>query len=202
MYLAVGNRCAVDFNKLKLSVPLEQALSILERKGFQKIDVDIIALARSFIGSAKYRRGARLSEAPEIFDCSSLIKWLYAQKGIWLPRRSIQQRKAGLSIKPEDLKGGDAVFTSGLFDYYETDPLDGVGHVGLATGDGTVVHAANSKFGIIEDPFDEYIKRGFRGTRRIIPDNSQVFTFATPPEQELECSDDFRWIIFEYLHRM
>src|SRR3989338_3495913 len=118
MYLAVGNRCAVDFNKLKLSVPLEQALSILERKGFQKIDVDIIALARSFIGSAKYRRGARLSEAPEIFDCSSLIKWLYAQKGIWLPRRSIQQREMGEIVSLEDIIAGDLVFTSGRIDYY------------------------------------------------------------------------------------
>lgn len=201
MYHAVGNRCAVDFDELGLPIPVGQAISILEKKGFQKIDVDIVALARSLVGSAKYRRGAHPSEAPKVFDCSSLIQWLYDKRGVCLPRHSILQRNYGYPVNRENLKGGDVVFTSGFIDYYDTDPRDGVGHVGLATGDETVVHAANSKLGVIESPFDNFVGSDPRGIRRVIPDNHRVYTFITPPERGVRYSDEFRWIILQSLPR-
>jgi hypothetical protein len=202
VYRAVTDRCAVDFADLQLSFSVEQSLEILDQKGFQHISVDLVPLARSLVGIAQYRRGARLSEAPHIFDCSSFIKWLYGQKGIWLPRRSIQQREFGTPVNPCDIQAGDIVFISGFIDYYHTDPRNGVGHVGLATGENTVIHAANRKVGVIESPYTEFAKDNkLRGIQRIVPENRQVYTFLTPPEREIEWSDDIRWIILQNVPR-
>ena len=164
------------------------------------VEVDIIALARQCIGISQYRRGARPSEAPLVVDCSSFIKWLYAQRGIWLPRRSIQQRELGEVVNLDELVAGDAVFISGRIDYYHDDPANGVGHVGIATGYGTVVHAADRKVNVVESPLDKFVGEAkFRGARRYIPQNVEVLTFETPLNREVEVADDIKWIILQQL---
>ena len=92
-YRAVENRCAVILDSLGLSISREETLTILNRKGFAVVAVNIISLARRCIGTSQYRRGARLSEAPAVFDCSSFTKWLYGKRGIWLPPCPLRTRK-------------------------------------------------------------------------------------------------------------
>ena len=199
-YRAVGSRCAVILDSLHLPISREEALAILNHKGFVLVEVDIIALARQCIGTSQYRRGARPSEAPTVVDCSSFIKWLYAQRGIWLPRRSIQQRELGEVVNLDELVAGDAVFISGRIDYYHDDPANGVGHVGIATGYGTVVHAADRKVNVVESPLDKFVgETKFRGARRYIPQNVEVLTFETPLNREVEVADDIKWIILQQL---
>ena len=198
MYRAVGNYCAVDFENFDLPISRKEAMVILDRKGFRVVDVNIISLARKRIGISKYRRNARLSEASSVFDCSTFTKWLYGQRGIWLPRRSIQQRELGDIVDLSNLKAGDLVFRLGFIDYFLNDPIDGVGHVGIATGEKTIIHAANGKKGIIEVPVHVFSEeKDFRGARRIIPENRSVFTFVLPPGREVETSDDIKWIILK-----
>ena len=199
-YRAVGSRCAVILDSLHLPISREEALAILNHKGFVLVEVDIIALARQCIGTSQYRRGARPSEAPTVVDCSSFIKWLYAQRGIWLPRRSIQQRELGEVVNLDELVAGDVVFISGRIDYYHDDPANGVGHVGIATGYGTVVHAADRKVNVVESPLDKFVGEAkFRGARRYIPQNVEVLTFETPLNREVEVADDIKWIILQQL---
>ncbi len=199
-YRAVGNRCAVTLNALDVPLSREAILSVLQQKGFTPINVDLIALARQCITTSRYRRGARLSEAPAIVDCSSFVKWLYAQRGIWLPRRSIQQRDCGEAIELEYLVAGDVLFVSGWIDYYHYDPRNGVGHVGIATGESTVIHAANSRANVVESPVLEFVgETKFRGARRYIPKGVEVVTFETPVEREIETADDVRWVILQSL---
>lgn len=199
-YRAVGNRCAVDLDALNLPIPRPDILSILARKGFVTVDVDIIHLARMCIGTSRYRRGARLSEAPAFVDCSCFVKWLYACRGVWLPRRSIQQFRLGTSIRLEDVRGGDLIFTSGWRNYYDDDPSNGVGHVGIATEDRTVVHAAGRTSGVVETPLETFVgKRKFRGARRHIPHGSDVLTLEAPAGRDVETSDDIRWIVLQSL---
>ncbi|MFH1161894.1 MAG: NlpC/P60 family protein [Candidatus Jorgensenbacteria bacterium] len=199
-YRAVKNRCAVDLAALGVPLPKEGVIISLAAKGFRIVAVDVVALARARVGIATYRRGARVSEAPEVVDCSSFVKWLYGERGIWLPRRSIQQRELGAQIALPDLMAGDLVFRSGSIDYYLTDPADGIGHVGLATGEGTVIHAANRTLGVVESPLAAFAAGGaFRGARRLIPAHREVLTFLTPPEREVETSDDVRWIVLQSL---
>lgn len=200
-YRAVGYRLAVDIDSLELPIPRGVILSILDKKGFKIIHVDVVALAQKCIG-ATYRRGARLAEAPLVLDCSSFIKWLYGQCGIWLPRRSIQQREVGESIELSHVASGDVVFVSGSINYYFHDPADGVGHVGIATGNKSVIHAANSKVGIVETSFDAFVNENkFRGARRYIPINHEITIFETPMVREVEIEDDIRWIVMQSLSK-
>lgn len=201
-YRACNNRCAVILNDLDLPIPREQILEILHRKGFELLNVDIITLARERIGKSQYRRGARMWEAPEIFDCSSFVKWLYARRGIWLPRRGIQQRQLGETINQQDLIAGDAVFTSGRINYHYGCPENGVGHVGITTDRETMIHAARKGAGVTETPLAEFIGNNkFRGARRYIPRGEEVLTFETPLHWEIETADDFRWIVLQNLPR-
>lgn len=199
-YRAVGNRCAIDFDSLELPISYERAFSILTRKGFRIIEVELITLARQCVGKSLYRRGARFSEAPTVVDCSSLIKWLYGQRGIWLPRRSIQQRELGESIQIGDIIAGDVVFVSGRIDYYRVDPSTGVGHVGIATGNNGVIHAADKKAGVVENSLDKFVgKTKFRGVRRYIQKNRKIITLETPVGREIETADDIRWVVLQSL---
>jgi len=198
-YRAVRNRIAVSINCLKLPISNEETLTILNQKGFKAVKVDIISLARECIGKSKYSRGVRSSEAPAVLDCSSFIKWLYGERGIWLPRRSIQQREVGQEVNLEEIIAGDVVFVSGRIDYYDHDLKDGVGHVGIASGEGTIIHAANKKSHVIETPIGKFIGKKFRGVRRYIPKDIEVLTFETPLGREIETADDIRWIVLQSL---
>ena len=148
-YQAVGNRCAVDIDAFELPLTREKVLSILASKGFDIIEVDLIALARRCMGVSRYRRGARLWEAPGIVDCSSFMKWLYGNVGIWLPRLSIQQREFGERTELCDLVAGDLVFVSGHLNYHRNNSADDVGHIGIATNNKTIIHATYGA-GVIE----------------------------------------------------
>jgi len=201
-YRAVGRRCAVDMDSLQLPISREETLSILAAKKFKVVEVDIISQARSCIGVSLYRRGARLFEAPATFDCSGFIKWLYGQSGVWLPRRSIQQRQLGEIVEISQVTAGDAVFVSSWTDYYINDPADGVGHVGIATVEKTVIHAANRQAGVIESSFEEFVGVGkFRGVRRYIPQDRYVVILETPVGREVETADDVRWIVLQSLSK-
>ncbi|MCW1892344.1 MAG: C40 family peptidase [Candidatus Uhrbacteria bacterium] len=199
-YRAVQNRSTFILDDLQLPISHEEAIRILKEKGFVFLDIDIVKLARSCIKTSRYRRGAKPSEAPAVVDCSSFIKWLYGECGIWLPRRSIQQRAYGEHIDLHALMPGDIIFTSGHIDYYDHDPTDGVGHVGIYTKNQTVIHAANKKEHVIETELARFIKgNAFRGARRYIPQNKEVRTVQAPKEREIEIANDLRWIILQSL---
>lgn len=198
---AVGNRCAINPNDWGLTVSREKVFSILRQLKFEIIGPpDIVGTARSLIGKAKYCRAARPSEAPDKVDCTSMIKWVYGQWGIWLPRRSVQQREFGQQICFRDLRPGDLVFTKGLISYYLDDPKNGVGHAGIVTEKRTVIHAAGKKTGVSEIPLKLFLNvNNYRGVRRIIPKNSRPVTVIVPADREIETADDIRWIVVQSL---
>lgn len=198
----VGNRCAVILKDLCLPVSESEALKILLSSGYHDVSISwekVVELMREYIGVSEYKRGATMQEAPDIFDCSSASKWAYGRRGIYIPRYSIQQR-AYLQIKvdPKDIRAGDLVFTTGRRNYFDLNPNDNVGHVGLATNDGTVIHAANKKLGLIESPYDQFAEK-FRGIRRLVDDESKIVTIESPAERITEDSDYFRWKILQKL---
>jgi cell wall-associated NlpC family hydrolase len=189
----------VDFRQFKLPISKQEALDILCRKGFQVVPVDVVDLARKCIGQSLYRRSARFYQAPFVVDCSTLSKWLYSKAGIWLPRHSIDQRKMGSVISAEERKAGDLVFIQGAIPYWHEDPSDGVGHVGMCTKEGTVIHAANSKRGVVEDEFDLFVGSvdSFRGIRRI--GVAEVITLESPNNRIVEWSGEIQNIILQNL---
>lgn len=203
-YRAVGSRCAVDVEALAEAnaITSDRAILILQSLGFRRVDVDVVALARDCVGRAKFRRGARPEEAPQVVDCSSLVKWVFGQRGVWLARRTIQQFALGDPVGQAELSRGDLVFTSGYINY----PIDGcyakgVGHVGMVAEGNAVIHAAGKRVGVVESPLDSFLSsREFRGARRYIPRNGQVITWETPAERSVETSDDLRWIVAQVVY--
>ncbi len=203
IFRAVNGRCAADIGGLDLPVAGEEALAILARCGLEPVRVDLIAACRGLIGRAGYRRGARLAEAPGVFDCSSLVKWAYGLLGVWLPRRAVQQYSAAEPSPDGDRRRGDLVFVSGLIDCYDTDVAAAVGHVGILTGDGTVIHAANSRVGVVETEVEAFTRNGaaYRGLRRPVSDLGRLVTFRLPPSRDIETSDDLRWLVLQEMGR-
>lgn len=199
-YRAVGNRCAVDMSELRLPISDEAAFEILLKLGFKRLYMNPVRLAEGCIGVSEYRRNAKPSEAPNVVDCSSFVKWVYGQCGIWLPRRTIQQREFGSVVVMGDLAPGDVIFVSGLINYYENDPAQGVGHVGIYSEQNMIIHAANKKLGVVKETTEEFWKKhSERGIRRYIPHYNRVVMFETPPDREVEISDDLRWIVLQTL---
>ncbi|HVU75617.1 MAG TPA: NlpC/P60 family protein [Candidatus Paceibacterota bacterium] len=188
-YRAVKDRCAVDLRDMP-SKEVEHALRVLEKKGFEVVEIDIVALARSMMTRSTYRLGALFAEAPEYVDCSSFTKWLYGARGIYLPRRALQQRDIGYPVAIEEMVAGDLIFSKGCQGYYRRDPTDDVGHVGIVTGNDTVIHAC-SKSGLIEGGLEAFTApERFRGVRRYIPLAAPVVTLRCPPGTDVESSDD------------
>jgi peptidoglycan endopeptidase LytE len=68
---------------------------------------------------------------PNGFDCSGFVQYVFAQKGIDLPRTSSQMFSRGTAVK--DLKTGDLVFFAN----------GSINHVGIYLGNGNFISATN-----------------------------------------------------------
>lgn len=197
-FRSVENRVGLFLEDLNLPFGEVELNSRLHVKGFKKVEVNLLSLAKFCITSSVYKRGAKASLAPSVVDCSSFVKWLYGMKGVWLPRRTIQQREMGKKVYLNELVEGDLVFTTGRINYFHSDPEDGVGHVGIYTGNGSVIHAANSKKHVMEVSLEKFAPMyDFRGARRYIPLGRNFVTLICPEEREVECADDVRWVLLQ-----
>ena len=83
----------------------------------------IVSVARQYLGVPYVFGGA----SPAGFDCSGLVKYVYAQFGISLPHSSLAQGANGTRVT--DPEPGDLVV------------IDGGSHIGIYSGDGYMVHA-------------------------------------------------------------
>ena len=87
------------------------------------------ALAAALVG-APYRFGG---SAPDGFDCSGLVWYVYHSVGIGLPRTAAEQRAAVQPVDVDHLQPGDLLF-------FQT-PAN---HVAVYVGDGEFVHAPST----------------------------------------------------------
>lgn len=93
----------------------------------------IIATGKQCMG-APYVFGAKPSQAPRAFDCSSFMQYIFGKHGITLPRDSRVQAQVGFTVTA--LKPGDLLF----FKYPEHYSDGRVGHVGVYIGNGQMLH--------------------------------------------------------------
>ncbi len=91
---------------------------------------------------------------PNVFDCSGLVMYCYAQIGIRLPHSSYAQINFGRRVAYEDLMPGDLVF------------FHGNGHVGMYVGGGQYIHAPRT--GDVVRVADLGRRRDFSGACRIL----------------------------------
>jgi cell wall-associated NlpC family hydrolase len=73
---------------------------------------------------------------PDVFDCSGLVKWSFAQAGIVMPRVAADQALAGPAVPVSQLQPGDLLF-------YHTDATapSYISHVAVYIGKGWMIQA-------------------------------------------------------------
>ncbi len=90
---------------------------------------------------------------PNVFDCSGLVMYCYAQVGVRLPHSSYMQARCGVPVSYGELAAGDLVF------------FHGNGHVGMYIGNGQFIHAPHT--GDVVRIADLGRRRDFSGAVRI-----------------------------------
>lgn len=115
---------------------------------------EIVDYALKFVGNRYVYGGNSLTNGT---DCSGFVKLVYERFGYTLERQSRQQAKQGRKVSEADRQPGDLIF------YANSNGV--VNHVALYIGDDKIVHAANSKQGII---ISKYNYRKIYCVRRII----------------------------------
>ncbi|MBA2894054.1 C40 family peptidase [Nonomuraea soli] len=104
------------------------------------------------------------------YDCSGLMLRAYESAGIELPRTAAEQYSAfDRKISWDDLKPGDMVFFSGL------------GHVGMISRPGYMVHAPHSGDVVKEERLSGWRRQAFAGAVR--PDPKGVTAWAAQIKQ-------------------
>lgn len=214
-YLAVGNLIAVDFDRLDLrSLDLNQAdaIRLLEDTGFKRIERDPIDIALK-APVQTYRRGAMSSKSPWEVDCSSFVKWVFGQCGIWLPRYSVQQICYGREVGMLDtLTPGDVVFSQGRQSYIDRSGRF-VGHVQIVAGAAEDnrprgdlprrVSLRNDFLDTIDVSSGQVAKgsirlKGCHSIRRFLEPKQVVFD-TLHAHRCVECENDLHWILSQLI---
>lgn len=184
-------------------------LAYLESMGFtivndNALNGDVVTtqlgfFAGSYVGTGKYARNARPSQAPLVVNCSSFVSFLYREMGVTLPRLAIQQSEMGALVPDlQQVMDGDLLFTTGLINRYRDDPEQSVGHVAIVTGAHACVHAEAS--GIRRTTIAKLLKkRSLRLVRRYVHQEDMVILVRCPPELEIETADDIYWLLTKHL---
>jgi cell wall-associated NlpC family hydrolase len=115
------------------------------------VQAQVVQTALQFLG-VPYVWGG---ESPSGFDCSGLVKYVYAQHGVSLPHASSIQFGMGAPVPPDQLQPGDLVFF-----YGSTLPQ----HVGMYIGKGKYIEAPN--FGEVVKISNLSFNSDYAGARR------------------------------------
>ena len=97
----------------------------------------------------------------ERFDCSGLVQYVFARHGVMLPRRALEQAIVGEKIDFADLQPGDLLFFA--FKPGGTK----VAHVGIAVGNGQMIHASTSRQRIVRDGIGTHFLERLITVRRV-----------------------------------
>ncbi|MEZ5066115.1 MAG: NlpC/P60 family protein [bacterium] len=115
-------------------------------------------IATSWLGTP-YRYGGVDARG---IDCSALVRNVFADLGMNLPRTTAAQQGIGRTVAPGEIRAGDLLFFrlgSGR-----------VNHVGLALGPDRFIHASSSRGVVVDRRQDAYFARRFAQARRVLPE--------------------------------
>jgi cell wall-associated NlpC family hydrolase len=90
---------------------------------------EVVRTARGYVG-ARYVWGG---ESPRGFDCSGFVQWVFARRGVAMPRTAREQAGVGDAPYPGDLRPGDLLFFWGG---------SGAQHVAIYAGGDSIIHAS------------------------------------------------------------
>ena len=135
-----GEEGYVAAEYVEVTSELKTALTITEAlygEGVTDVRISICEFAKQYVGNRYVWGGTSLTKGA---DCSGFTLAVYRNFGISLPHSSRAQANCGTKISVSEAKPGDLIFYgSGK----------GINHVAMYIGNGQVVHASNSRTGII-----------------------------------------------------
>jgi hypothetical protein len=121
----------------------------------EAMGVRAVRYARRFLG-IPYRWGGDSPSGG--FDCSGLVRYVYAHFGFSLPHSSYADFDLGRRVTRGSLRPGDLVF------------FDGVGHVGMYVGGGRFIHAPHTGTRVqVTSLADPWYQASYDGARRLLP---------------------------------
>jgi len=133
-------------------------MSLRQKAEADRLGAEVVRFARSMVG---------LSMSP-----TGLVVLCFAELGVSLADDLLALHRAGDQILGSDLLPADLIFRTGPHDvFHPGERRYGIGHVGIYTGDKTVIHASFWSGRVDETDIDEFFDAAyghFRGTRRII----------------------------------
>jgi cell wall-associated NlpC family hydrolase len=141
--------------------PLSPASAGVGRAG--EVRASTVNLALEAMGTP-YRWGGTDANG---FDCSGLIQYAYREQGIALPRRSVDQARAGVEL-PREL----AALMPGDILTFVTTAGGPISHVGLYVGGGQFIHSATGGVQVSvlspSDPYGRWWWERWVGARRVV----------------------------------
>jgi cell wall-associated NlpC family hydrolase len=170
--LLAGRRHDIEARARRLRKSLQAASSALERAQNQATsfaasssqllsalpagdNTGVVAIALQYLGVPYLWAGA----TPSGFDCSGLVKYVFAQMGISLPHNAAAQfhSSEAVSVPRNQLQPGDLVFFNGL------------DHVGIYIGNGEFVDAPHTGATVRIDSLGEgWFAANYDGAKRIV----------------------------------
>jgi NlpC/P60 family len=130
----------------------QQPQSVLSHEAESRRGLRVVEIARKHVGTPYRWRGT----SPSGFDCSGLVRYVYAQVGVTLPHNAAKQYRYGMPISRDRLQPGDLVF------------FDRLRHNGIYVGSGRFIHARQTGKRVSISSLDEdwYAQR-WVGARRL-----------------------------------
>lgn len=191
----------LEINKLVgVDISNSKVEEIFNRFGFKfekVIPKEVIERLSKEVEGKLYHLGASVRyDAPNLFDCSSLMAWLYKESGVQIPRISVDQFVFTKRIEDKDLKFGDLIFVNNDVDkvwhhsqeYMRgTEVSHGINHVGMYLGEGKVLHATKmfDKV-VIEDLATAERFKDIVGFGRVLENLEEERFVVTIPQERLD----------------
>lgn len=118
----------------------------------------IVSFAQQYLG---YRYVLGGTTPGSGFDCSGFVYYVFNSNGYSISRSLYAQAGTGTAVSKSELQPGDVVF-------FNNTSSGSLGHVGIYIGDGMMIHAANSKRGVVTDTINSgYYNTYYYSARRI-----------------------------------
>lgn len=130
---------SADYCEVKYALKAAVEYTPLEEggtSGYTSTRASLCNYACQFVGNPYVWGGTSLTNGA---DCSGFVLSVFAKYGVSLPHSSRAQAYCGTSISSSQMKPGDLVFYGS----------SGIDHVAIYIGNGMIVHAANTRRGIV-----------------------------------------------------
>ena len=118
----------------------------------------IVAFAKQYLGYSYVYGGTTPGGG---FDCSGFVYYVFNNCGYSLSRSCTVQAQSGTAVSRSELQPGDILF-------FNNTSNGAIGHTGIYIGNGTFIHAANPRRGVVTDTINSgYYNTYYYSARRV-----------------------------------